>query len=362
MPSSRRPRVTMTILALAVLLIGGIAVLAVASRRSAVTVAAPGDQSPASTPSPAPSPAPPTPCPLTGAPPPGGGPVPQRPALAVKVENTIEAYPLAGLQKADIIYEELVEGGITRFMAVYQCQDAPKVGPVRSARTTDPKLLVQFNKHPILGYSGAQLAVTNALSSAGILAYDETTAAAAFHRAPAPRFAPHNLFLSTPKLYARAGSAAQAEGAPEPVFTYGAQIPKASRKVRAASIQFSSSSVADWKRNPATSTWVRQLARKPMMLESGGPLQTANLIVQEVVVTQSRLVDVLGNYSPEVTLTGTGRAWLLRNGRMVQGTWRRTGPLAVTRFKTKSRQVMQLAPGTTFVELMPKGQSPTFTK
>ena len=68
-------------------------------------------------------------CPLTGQPVPGGGPVPQRPALAVKVDNYPAARPQSGLDKADVIYEEPVEGGITRYAAVFQCQEATLVGP-----------------------------------------------------------------------------------------------------------------------------------------------------------------------------------------------------------------------------------------
>ena len=90
---------------------------------------------------------PPPTCPLTGKPAPGGAP--QRPVLAVKVENTADAYPLAGLQKADVVYEESVEGGITRFMALFQCSSSPRVGPVRSARTTDPHVLLQFEPRAI---------------------------------------------------------------------------------------------------------------------------------------------------------------------------------------------------------------------
>jgi hypothetical protein len=308
------------------------------------------------------SPPPPPPCPLTGVAPAGGKVVPQRPVIAVKVENTTDAYPLVGLQNADIIYEELVEGGLTRFMAVYQCNDAAKVGPVRSARTTDPKILAPYSTHPILGYSGAQLAVVNALKHAGILAYDETNGAAAFTRAPAPRVSPHNLFASTVKLFRRAGKAGSQQGPPKPAFHYGAKVPNPSRKVTSAVIPFSTSVSGDWKWNASTKTWVRQLDGKPMMLEAGGSLQATNVIVQEVAVTDSNLVDILGHPSPEVTLTGTGRAWILRNGRMVTGTWSRARVAARTVFKSKKGLVIPLAPGTAFVELMPEGMTPTFSK
>ena len=83
-------------------------------------------------------------CPLTGSPVPGGGPVPQRPALPVKVTNYATARAQTGLNKADIVFEEPVEGGITRFVAVFQCQDASLVGPIRSARNIDIGILGQF--------------------------------------------------------------------------------------------------------------------------------------------------------------------------------------------------------------------------
>jgi len=75
--------------------------------------------------------------------------VPQRPALAVKVDNYAQARPQSGLDMADIVFEEPVEGGITRYVAVFQCQGAPEVGPIRSARNIDIGILGQFGR-PLL--------------------------------------------------------------------------------------------------------------------------------------------------------------------------------------------------------------------
>ena len=157
---------------------------------------------------------PPPTCPLTGKPAPGGK-VPQRPVLAVKVENTPDAYPLAGLQSADVVYEELVEGGITRFMALYQCKDAKKVGPVRSARTTDPKVLIQYDPHAVIAYSGGQLAVVNDVKRSGLVSFDESTGGDAFWRDDT-RYEPHNLFLNTAKLRCEVGEADGGRGATAP--------------------------------------------------------------------------------------------------------------------------------------------------
>ena len=96
--------------------------------------------------------APPPACPLTGEPAPGGS-VPQRPAMAVKIDNYPAGRPQSGLDKADIIFEEPVEGGITRFAAVFQCQNAALIGPVRSARNIDIGILGQLG-NPLLAHVG----------------------------------------------------------------------------------------------------------------------------------------------------------------------------------------------------------------
>ncbi|HEX2180590.1 MAG TPA: DUF3048 domain-containing protein, partial [Actinomycetota bacterium] len=123
----------------------------------ALVAAACGDDSePQATRSPTPSESPPPPepirCPLTGVE--AGAVDINRPALAVKIDNHPRARPQTGLETADIVYEELVEGGLTRFMGVYHCGDAGDLGPVRSARAVDPDILVQYA--PVLfAYSGA---------------------------------------------------------------------------------------------------------------------------------------------------------------------------------------------------------------
>ena len=159
----------------------------------------------------------PDPCPLTGRVRAGEDP-PERPALTVKVENTRDAYPLAGLERADVIYEEPVEGGLTRFAALFQCRDAGRVGPVRSARTTDPKILLPLADEPLLAFSGAHPKVTAALEDAGVVQLTETSANAAYERDDA-RSAPHNLFASTKALYRVAEQTGADISLPNALFT-----------------------------------------------------------------------------------------------------------------------------------------------
>jgi hypothetical protein len=91
-----------------------------------------------------------------------------------------------------------------------------------------------------------------------------------------------------------------------------------------------------------------------MLTEGGAEIAVDNVVIQEVVVTDSDILDVAGFPSPEVELLGEGRAWVLRDGRLVVGRWRRDSLGDVTVFETRGGEEIALAPGTTFVELMPK--------
>jgi hypothetical protein len=287
----------------------------------------------------------PTPCPLTGEELGRGRDAPSRPVVAVKIGNTEAAYPLSGLNDADMMYEELVEGGLTRFVALYQCAQPTRVGPIRSARTTDPRILVQYGDPPILAFSGASPVVTDYVDRVGVLSLTETSANAAYER-DETRYAPHNLYVSIKALNREARSHDVDRAAPEPVFTFSDEVPGKSRRARSVAVTFSFSNTAEW--TWSGGRWVRLFAGEPMLLEGGEALGVDNVLIQEVVVKPG-----IGS-SPDVTLTGSGRAWLLRDGRLVVGRWSRPSLDDVTAFRTKAGQDLSLAPGTTFVELVPK--------
>lgn len=292
------------------------------------------------------APPPPPTCPLTGTPAPGGA-IPKRPALAIKIENLPEARPQAGLENADVIYEEPVEGGITRFISIFQCHEAPRVGPVRSGRTTDPDVLRQYGK-PLLGYAGGANAVAKAIDRSPVTDLSETKVPGAYERDP-NRLAPHNLYTSTKKLYSAGRSKARA---PRPVFTYG-DVAGKSRKVRTVHLPFSAYSDVYWRWSRADGAWLRSHGTVPHMLEGGVRVSATNVLVQQVKVVPGQIVDAAGNHSPEVSLTGKGKAYLFRNGRMITGKWSRPTLQDQTTFTTRGGDTFVLAPGSTWVELYP---------
>ena len=292
-------------------------------------------------------PPPPPSCPLTGQPAPHGQ-VPDRPALAIKVENLPEARPQAGLDRADVVYEEPVEGGITRFIVVYQCHDAGRVGPVRSGRTTDPKVLVQFGR-PVMGYAGGQAPVVRAIDRAGVIDVNYNIAISAYTRDDS-RPSPHNLYTSTRALWKAAKAK---EGAPAPVFAYDPELAAPSRKARTVYLPFSSYSDVFWKWSRTKAAWLRSHGTVPHVLEDGSQVQAANVVVMQVQVRSGPIVDAAGNHSPEVELTGSGKAYVFRDGRMIVGRWERPSLKDVTTFVTKAGAEIALAPGVTWVELLP---------
>lgn len=288
-------------------------------------------------------------CPLTGLEP-AKDRLARRPAVAVKIENSVAARPLSGLEEAEVVFEELVEGGATRFMALYHCTDAHKAGPVRSARVVDPSIMVPLTR--ILAFSGANQPVKDALRAAGVVMIDETTADGALFRVDRPGVsAEHTLYASTPKLR-RIGARSYNDPPPEDVFSFGEPAARGKR-ARTVTVVFSAASTVVWQWSDGA--WLRFEGSEPAMAESGEQLSATNVLIEEHDVDLSdEIVDVAGNPSVEVAdVTGSGRAVLFRDGRAFAGRWVREEVEGPVRFETRSGEKMVFAPGTIWIELVP---------
>ena len=135
-----------------------------------------------------------------------------RPAMVVKIDN-VDAEPQSGLNQADVVYEEIVEGRATRFAAVFNSQESNPVGPIRSGRTQDINLLGNLND-PVFVWSGGNAGVTNALQATGWTLLGQGTPG--FFR-DGGRPAPHNLYANMSDLWSQAGDSGDAV----PIFEYG---------------------------------------------------------------------------------------------------------------------------------------------
>jgi hypothetical protein len=209
-------------------------------------------------------------------------------------------------------------------------------------------VLVQFGRPPF-GYAGGVNLVKRMVQEAGLPDVNYITAAEAYERDPS-RPAPHNLYTSTDALYRAARSH---DGAPNPVFTYGIELSGKSRRAGSVRLLFSSYSDVYWTWSRKGGAWLRSHGDVPHTLESGAQVSAANVVVQVVKVTDSSILDHAGNPSPDVALTGTGKAYVFRDGRVIVGRWERPTLDDLTRFVARNGSEIALAPGTTWLELLP---------
>ncbi len=295
--------------------------------------------------------APPPVCPLTGQPAPGGT-VPQRPAMAVKIDNYPAGRPQSGLDKADIVFEEPVEGGITRYAAVFQCQDAALIGPVRSARNIDIGILGQLG-NPLEAHVGGINPVIANINASPIVNVDiGDNGALMIH--PPGHVPPDSDYTSTALVY---GTHPTMRTPPQPLFPYSVAIPAGGSPVSTVNINFSGSSNVTWKYNAATKTFLRFYnATTPDNLQNGVQNAAANVVVQYVQISYGPwLENSEGGLEVQADLypNASGTAEIYRNGEAFAATWHRSTLASPTQFVNAAGQVIPLQAGQTWVELVP---------
>ena len=288
----------------------------------------------------------------------------ERRPLAVKVDNDPAVIPQSGMGKADIVVESRKEGCLTRFTAIYQSQDAPKIGSVRSARLVDIELPVIFDA--ILAYSGASGPVQQKLSQSdlGKQFLTQSSGGALFRD---PNIAvPFNLFANTAtgwKVAAQKGwnttpdpsaawvfsEAAPATGAPasRADFTYTKMYPHLK---------------IGWAYDAESGRWRRSIGGKPAIDKADGQqLTAANVVilganhVQTLIPEQGTKLTQgpCSNASIEVQLWGEGPAKILRDGQVYEGKWVRADRHAPFRFVDAKGQDIPLKPGNSWWQIVP---------
>ncbi|GAA1259366.1 MULTISPECIES: DUF3048 domain-containing protein [Streptomyces] len=265
------------------------------------------------------------------------------PVLAVKIDNVGPARPQTGIGRADIIYAEQVESGLSRLMAVYATRLPPVVGPVRSARETDLELLRQFD-NPALAFSGAQSKLLPLIAEAPLTALPPGKAPAAAYFRGSDRPAPHNLYLRPAKLGVtpKAGALAAAG------VTFGAP-PAGGQAKNALTVRFPAARFTfDW--SAQSGSWQVSMDGTRARTTDGGALNASTVVVQYVDVRGSRFHDRSGSTSPFSDTVGAGKATVLRDGRSYDVRWERRSAADGTQFTTAADgKRMTFAPGQVWV-------------
>ena len=289
-------------------------------------------------------------CPLTGVEP-AKESLLERPAVAVKISNIPAAYPLSGLEEAEVVYEELVEGGLTRFMALYHCTDADKAGPVRSSREVDAAIMTPVTR--ILGAAGGNDQVRQTLGESDIVLIDENTEGGAMERIAREGVSmEHTLYVDTAALR-KVGRKQFDELPPEDLRSFG-ELEAKGKPAKTITIEFGAASVSyEWDGEK----YLRFDEGQPLMSESGEQLFANNVVIEEHTINFSEITDVVGAASTEIAdVTGSGRAVLFRDGKAIKGTWERETVDGPVKFLTKDGEEMVFAEGTTWIELVPNNK------
>ena len=272
-----------------------------------------------------------------------------RPAVGVKIENNPAAYPLSGLEEAEIVYEEQVEGGLTRFLAIYHCTDSTQAGPVRSSREVDPPILSPYTR--ILAAAGGNPGVRANLDEFNIILIDENSAGEAMQRIERTGVSSEHTLYGDTKQLRKLGQKKHKDAPADDIFEFG-DAPDGGKKTRTIDLMFGSSVIGfEWKEG----AWFRTDDDQPLIMESGDQLSFDNVIIEEHTVDlSSEFADVLGTPSPVISdVTGEGDAYLFRDGRMYAGSWTRDSEEEPVRFETKNGDAFVLKPGNTMIELLP---------
>lgn len=272
-------------------------------------------------------------CPLTGLPVSASALAQRRPIL-VQIGNSNPERPQFGLAQADLVFETLAEGGITRFSAIYLCQEAAEIAGVRSGRLIDLQLVPIF--HAIFMHVGASAPVQAMFEASPLIgpnSLDYFRNHPGFVQHPDRRRAPFDVFTSTELAWAAARQQGIAiPGEPPPTFNVNASPSAGGTAIASITIQHHSSYWVRWKWDEAAGGWTRHITSDTnpngdsphVDAATGRPLTAENVVIIRAPHRQTDIIeDSGGSRSIEVELIGSGQAVFLRDGQMFEGAWSR---------------------------------------
>lgn len=263
----------------------------------------------------------------------------KHPILVVKIDNSDSSAPQAGLSSADLVVEELVEGGTTRLAAFYYSEIPDNVGPVRSMRASDIGIVPPGAR---IVTSGAAPVTINRVRSASIPFYSE--GAKGFYRAT-DRAAPYNLFNRLPEIV----SVAKVElNRPDDYLPWGesADLPRG----KPASTVYADfgNHTTQWNYDGETKGWTSPTSHAG----AGDEFPAETVLALKVQVGDAGYKDPSGAFVPETKFEGKGQALLFHGGKVVQGTWKKDGLTGPIQLSTKQGKLTVPA-GRVFIELVP---------
>lgn len=277
------------------------------------------------------------------------------PSIAAKIDNHPAARPQVGLEATDIVFEELVEGGLTRYVAVWHSNMPEQIGPVRSIRPMDPDIISPLGG--IVAYSGGQQRFVDLMRSTPVYnaIHGQADTAATFFRTPSKQ-APHNVLVRAQQLIAEHADLK----APQQHFAFArdtasATAAKDGTPTAGIALVFGALGTPAWQWDAASTSWLRSMTGgAPDTDSSGARLSADNVVVLRVPISTGLGV-------PKTELIGSGEAWVGSGGGVVHAQWSKSSAAETIRLVDDHGVAVRLAPGNTWVELVPTAGSVSFT-
>lgn len=273
--------------------------------------------------------------------------------IAVVIENHPDARPQSGLSKADLVYETFAEGGITRFLAVFQSQEPKEIGPVRSARTYFVDWASSYKA--LYAHVGGNIDALDMIPSSALYDLNQFYNGSYFWR-DTSRYAPHNVYTTMAKLYSAAGKRNYpVTDSAVPAFSFKKELKSEERPATFKfTVNFNSSFAVTWTYDSKTNRFMRSILGVSQKDKTTGE----QIGVKNVMIGFTEISYGKTRYNEQavrIRTTGTGSAIYYIDGKRYTGTWRRNTKSDILRFYDLTGSEVKLNPGTTWVEFVPSG-------
>ena len=275
------------------------------------------------------------------------------PIVVVKIDDTPQAHPQVGLDKADLIYIEQVEGGLVRLAAIFSTQIPNAIGPVRSARISDIDLLAQFGKVAFF-YSGAQSKLLPVIKTANLYDIGAEHESPKLYTRDKSRISPYDMVLSGSEIKKRIADLDVAK-ASNIAWSFG-KISNKGEAIESVKVRWPASNYsATWNGKG----WDLSQNGEADVTSDGVQLSPATFIIQKVVITDSEYKDKLGGVTPFSATIGEGSGWVLRDGIAIKAIWNRPDASSGTTWSDSEGNEIKFARGQIWIALT--DQDPEFT-
>ena len=279
------------------------------------------------------------------------------PILAVKIDDTSAARPQIGLEEADLVYIEQVEGGLTRLAAIFSSVIPQNIGPVRSARISDIDILSQYGK-VVFAYSGAQRAMLTVIANSNLWDYGAQRQSPTIYTRDPNRPAPYNMVLRGDLLLEKANADQREIAISKSIGWSFGDAPVGGVAIDSVVVRWPASKYeATWSKNEKR--WLFSNAGVANFAASGKQLGATTFVIQNVAMSDSIYRSADGGYTPYSETVGTGTGYILREGRSFKANWSRPTAESGTTWTLADGSEVNFAAGSIWVALTDR--KPEFT-